>query len=215
MVPWHVEHLSGDVGAFHDRPLADRRTATFFRCQSPTLVLGSSQAYPSVEQTAARRLGIDVVKRRSGGGGVLLWPGEFVWLDIEIPRTDPLWDDDIARAMWWVGELWREALGLPGPQVTVHKGPLVRTRWSNDVCFAGIGPGEVVDETSKLVGVSQRRTRSAARFQSMTHLRWRADVVAALVADSVEAAEIAALVGVCTDPAERIVERLTTALQFR
>ena len=89
---------------------------------------------------------------------MLLWPGEFVWLDLEIPASDELWSDDVGKAMWWVGELWRTALGATEPEATVHRGRLIRTRWSTDVCFAGAGPGEVLVGGAKLVGVSQRRS---------------------------------------------------------
>ncbi|HZX54797.1 MAG TPA: hypothetical protein VFE86_08940, partial [Ilumatobacteraceae bacterium] len=180
-MPWQVRHVTGDVQQFHSRELpSEHRLATFFRAQTPTLVLGSSQRAESVDAAAASELGIDVVRRRSGGGGVLLWPDEFVWLDLEIPASDELWSDDVGKAMWWVGELWRTALAVEEPEAVVHRGHLIRTRWSSDVCFAGAGPGEVLVGDAKLVGVSQRRTRDAARFQSMVHLVWRPDVVASL-----------------------------------
>ncbi len=162
MPPWHVEHLVGNAATFHARPLAEQRTATFFRAPSPTLVLGSAQRDDSVDHHAAGRQGIDVIRRRSGGGGVLLLPGEYVWLDIEIPATDALWSNDVGRAMWWVGELWCTALMTFEPTAHVHRGRLQRSRWSADVCFAGVGPGEVMVGQAKLVGVSQRRTRGRA-----------------------------------------------------
>ncbi|MEP7113049.1 MAG: hypothetical protein ABI862_07275 [Ilumatobacteraceae bacterium] len=186
--------------------------ATFFRVESPTLVLGSSQRLDSVDVEAAARQGIAVVRRRSGGGGVLLWPEEFVWLDLEIPTSDELWNDDIGRAMWWVGELWGAALGDFEPMATVHQGRLVRTRWSSEVCFAGTGPGEVLVGGAKLVGVSQRRTRLAARFQTMVHLRWRPDVVASLVAGAPPVEELSPLVKTCSEGTEDITARLTAAL---
>jgi lipoate-protein ligase A len=213
MPSWHIHHVAGDVAAFHARELpTDQRHATFCRADISTLVLGSSQRHESVDTEAASRQGITVVRRRSGGGGVLLWPGEFVWLDLEIPADDDLWSDDIGRSMWWVGELWCAALAEFEPLATVHRGRLQRTRWSTDVCFAGTGPGEVVVGDAKLVGISQRRTRQAARFQTMVHLRWRPDVVALLVAGSAAAEELAPLVKTCTASAEIITQRLTAAL---
>jgi len=89
---------------------------------------------------------------------------------------------------------------------------LIRTRWSSDVCFAGAGPGEVMVGDAKLVGISQRRTRDAARFQSMVHLRWRPDVVASLVAASPTVAELEPLVATSPAPAEVITPALTRAL---
>ena len=212
-MPWQVRHITGDVGEFHARELpSEQRVASFFRTVTPTLVLGSSQRADSVDAAAASRMGIEVVRRRSGGGGVLLWPDEFVWLDLEIPATDDLWSDDVGKAMWWVGELWCTALDDLAPDAAVHGGRLVRTRWSADVCFAGAGPGEVLVGDAKLVGVSQRRTRAAARFQSMIHLRWRPDIVAALVAASPRVDELEPLVATSPAAAADITARLTTAL---
>ena len=164
MPSWQIQHSVGDAGTRSMRGSClsvsgSRRSSAV---ESPTLVLGSSQRAESVDAVSAARQGIDVVRRRSGGGGVLLWPGEFVWLDLEIPAGDELWSDDVGRAMWWVGELWRDALADLEPSAAVHHGRLARTRWSSDVCFAGVGPGEVLVDDAKLVGVSQRRTRHAA-----------------------------------------------------
>ena len=212
MPPWRIEHLRGDAGAFHHGPLPDGRTATFFETDVPTLVLGSSQREASVDADAAARLGIGIVRRRSGGGGVLLLPGDYVWLDVVIPAGDELWDDDIGRSMWWVGELWCAALAGLVPDAVVHRGPMVRNRWSADVCFAGVGPGEVLRGDAKLVGVSQRRTRTAARFQTMMHRRWRADVVASLVAWGPTADELGSVAATCDAPIETIKERLVGLL---
>jgi len=210
--PWHIRHVVGDAGTFNARELpTDQRVATFFRVESPTLVLGSSQRAESVDAAAASRAGIDVVRRRSGGGGVLLLPEQFVWLDLEIPAADGLWSDDVGKAMWWVGELWRAALAEFEPQATVHRGRLIRSRWSADVCFAGTGPGEVLVAGAKLVGISQRRTRFAARFQSMVHLQWRPDLVAALVSAHPPVADLA-VVETCSAPAETITASLTSSL---
>jgi lipoate-protein ligase A len=213
MPSWRVQHHSGDVGAFHARDIpADQRTATFFRAASPTLVLGSSQRRESVDDMVATQLGIDVVRRRSGGGGVLLWPDEYVWLDLEIPASDSLWSNDIGRSMWWVGELWRTALSGSEPRAAVYRGRMQRTRWSSDVCFAGTGPGEVLVDSAKLVGISQRRTRHAARFQTMVHLRWRPDVAASLVADRPPVADLVPIVKTAAAPADEIIAAVTTAI---
>ena len=143
---------------------------------------------------------------------MLLWPGEQVWLDLEIPASDSLWSDDVGRAMWWVGELWQGALAAFVSQSAVHRGRLLSTPWSPDVCFAGVGPGEVLVGDAKLVGISQRRTREAARFQTMVHLRWRPDVVAALVADGPTIEDLRPLVATCPAPAADITAAVTASL---
>ncbi|MFT3854862.1 MAG: hypothetical protein QM733_19315 [Ilumatobacteraceae bacterium] len=164
-------------------PAAGERLAWVATPLEPALVLGSAQADDDADRRVADALGVDVVRRRSGGGAVLVVPGEMVWIDLIVTRDDPLWDDDVARAMHWVGEMWVAALGDLGVAGAVHRGPMVRTAWSAQVCFAGTGPGEVLDAAgAKLVGISQRRTRTWARFQTMAHLRWRPELVAALVA---------------------------------
>jgi hypothetical protein len=49
---------------------------------------------------------------------------------------------------------------------------MVRSALSDVVCFAGLGPGEVTIGGRKAVGISQRRTREAARFQCVAYERW-------------------------------------------
>ena len=142
----------------------------------------------------------------------MLWPDEFVWLDLEIPATDALWSNDIGHSMWWVGEFWRAALADSEPLAAVYRGRMQRTRWSSDVCFAGTGPGEVLVDAAKLVGISQRRTREAARFQTMVHLRWRPEVVASLVADKPPIADLVPIVRTAAVSADHIVAVLTAAL---
>jgi lipoate---protein ligase len=123
-----------------------------------------------------------------------------------------LWHDDVGRAMWWVGELWCRALRDLAPDAVVHRGPMVRTAWSADVCFAGTGPGELMRGDAKLVGISQRRTRSAARFQTMIHRRWRPDVVASLVSGGPKAADLAGVASAIDAESETITACLTEAL---
>jgi lipoate---protein ligase len=152
----------------------------------PALVLGSSQAETVVRREA---LGdIELVRRRSGGGAVLLVPKEVLWLDVLLPAGDPLWHDDIGRASHWLGQVWATALG---GHVDVHRGALVRSRFSPLVCFAGLGPGEVLLDGRKVVGVSQRRTRTGARFQCAAYSAFDAVAIAALLElDDTDAADL-------------------------
>jgi lipoate-protein ligase A len=162
-----------------------------FEPDRPALVLGSGQrsspppatggVHPAVlDEALAAREGVDIVRRRSGGAAVLLEPGGVVWADVIVPRGHALWDDDVGRATWWVGAWWQRALATLGVDTEVHRGAMVRNRWSSVICFAGIGPGEVLAGGRKVVGVSQRRTRSMARFQTAALLHWRPPLLAAL-----------------------------------
>lgn len=179
--PWKIEHTSGDAASFHARVDFDGRMLLFHEVAAPTLVLGSSQGSGEVDHTVTDALGIEVVSRRSGGGAVLVLPGECVWLDLVVPAGDPLWNDDVSVAMAWVGECWQAALSDLGMTTTVHAGALDAGAWGRRVCFASRGAGEVFQGQAKVVGVSQRRNRSWARFQTMCHLRWRPEVMAAVM----------------------------------
>ncbi|MEP6659959.1 MAG: hypothetical protein ABJD24_08590 [Acidimicrobiales bacterium] len=199
---WALERARGEAASFHARELPEplERTAWIFDVDAPALVLGSTQSMAGVDVEACGRAGVDVVRRRSGGGAVLLDPDDATWVDLMVPRDDPLWDDDIARAAHWVGEAWAHALGaggVPDDAVTVHRGGLVRGPWSDRVCFAGVGPGEVLFDGTKLVGVSQRRTRSGARFQCVLLRRWRPERLIELLAPPWPT--VLELAGVATD----------------
>lgn len=156
-----------------------------FDADAPALVLGSTQRLDDVDIAACARARVAVVHRRSGGGAVLIEPGEATWVDLLLPRADALWDDDVGHAAQWVGDAWEHALvaaGAPAGTVTVHRGGLIRGAWSDAVCFAGLGPGELTVGDAKLVGISQRRTRSGARFQCVLLHRWRPDRLIGLLA---------------------------------
>jgi lipoate-protein ligase A len=139
-------------------------------------VLGSAQPASDLDERRCRDEGLSVVRRRSGGGAVLVEPGAQVWVDFEISPDDPLHVADVSVSFLWVGELWAAAIGAVLPPATrievvvparaVPSSPFART-----LCFAGVGAGEVLVEGKKAVGLSQRRDRSGARFHSMALLR--------------------------------------------
>ncbi len=138
----------------------------------PGLVLGSTQKADAVDQHRAAIEGVEVLRRRSGGGAVLLWPGRQIWVDFFVAAGDPLWNDDVAVAARWAGRLWAsvvaELVAAPG---SVHTGGLIADRWGRLVCFAGAGPGEVFMGGRKVVGVSQRRSRNRVRIQTAARLQ--------------------------------------------
>jgi lipoate---protein ligase len=181
---WQVHRLRDGAAALHSRPWPSPPSPSVWvlDVDRPALVLGSTQPDGLVDHEAAARAGVDVVRRRSGGGAVLVEPGGTVWVDVVVPPGDPLWDDDVGRAAHWVGEAWVAALARTGTAgATVHTGGLVTTPWSRQVCFAGLGPGEVVVGGRKVVGVAQRRTRHGARFQVAALLRWEPEALLRLL----------------------------------
>lgn len=192
---WTVEHVRARASELHawDVPEPAARLVRVCEATGPAVVLGSTQRLDAVDHDACAAMGFEVVRRRSGGGAVLVVPGDVIWVDVVVPGGDPLFVADVGRSFEWLGRVWVATLAGFGVRGTAHRGGLVCTRWSRQICFAGVGPGEVVDSTgAKVVGIAQRRTRAAARFQCAALLAWDpAPLVRALGLPTEAAAEVA------------------------
>ena len=154
-----------------------RRTVAVCRPTDTSLVLGSTQTDNVVDRGVVAAAGISVVRRSSGGGAVLVTPGDPVWVDLWIPVDDPLWHPQVDRAFDWLGRAWVDALSRTGiTGLMAHdQGFVACTRWSSVVCFGGVGAGEVITgDGRKVVGLAQRRNRRGAWFHSACVLRWDA-----------------------------------------
>jgi lipoate-protein ligase A len=152
-------------------------SAVVCQATSSALVLGSSQRQSDFDLARCRAAGLDIVRRRSGGGAVVVRPGAQVWVDFFVPREAPLFEEDVVAAFSFVGEIWRAAIVEYLPSVSADSiavasgrpssGPAAADSWSSTLCFAGLGAGEVSIDGRKVVGVSQRRDRNGAWFHSM------------------------------------------------
>ncbi|AJR18070.1 hypothetical protein GUY44_10640 [Pimelobacter simplex] len=170
-----LREVTGSIADFHARPVPDdlaEAEVWSFRPDHPALVLGSAQDHTVADAAATAAAGIDVVRRRSGGGAVHVDPARSVWLDVVVPRGDPRWSDDVRASAYWLGEVWQRALVTLGLDAELYRGGLEQTPWGRLVCFAALGPGEVLVGGRKAVGISQRRTRAGARFQCIAYDRW-------------------------------------------
>jgi lipoate-protein ligase A len=171
---WAIETFASDARSLHAAELPARRGLWLMNPTRPAFVLGSSQDEGDIDGGFCSAHGIDVVRRRSGGGAVHVDSAASVWIDIVIPRDDALWVDDVGRAMHFVGLAWRQMLvdfGVSG--TVVNEGPHVANDWSKTLCVAGRGAGEVFRVSgAKVVGISQRRTRDFARFQCIAYHAW-------------------------------------------
>jgi lipoate---protein ligase len=180
-LPWRLEQARASAFELHAwTPPAETRVVRVNEVARRAVVLGSTQP-DTADRGALEHLGADVARRRSGGAAVWVEPDDPLWIDVVVPRGDPLWDDDVGRSFLWLGRCWAETLarcGVAGAQV--HEGALVKTALSPVVCFAGVGPGEVVAGGRKVVGIAQRRTRHAAWFQCAVPGRWDPQPLAAV-----------------------------------
>jgi lipoate-protein ligase A len=172
----------------------------WYWAREPALILGVFQAEELVNREACAARGIPVVRRRSGGTGVLAGP-PLLSLDLALPPGHPLALPDVTESYHWLGRAWLttlETLGVRGarlvPIAEVRAAPgrplrrlpadgmiadadLVRL-----ACFGSLSPYEVAVGPRKLVGFSQVRRRSGALFQVGLPLIWEADLLAELLA---------------------------------
>lgn len=163
----------GTVGALHgldpfagDEPVVP--AVWWCRPTDDAIVLGSRQRDDLVDEAACRRSGLSIVRRRSGGGAVIVRRTAIVWVDVVLPVG--IAPDDVRGSMVWIGERWRDVMApVVAAPLTVHRGGMQDSAWSDLVCFAGVGPGEVLVGPDKLVGLSQRRTRRGIRLQGLVY----------------------------------------------
>ena len=171
---WRVEVRRGPVAAGH-APVGPfhQRTVVRHEPTRPAVVLGSGQDSPDGLTERATAAGLDVVRRRSCGGAVVVRPDCMMWVDVLLPRDDLWWDDDVGRSSRWLGEAWKVALVAAGSGIGT-KDDQAEFRVADEgscgatglaVCFAAATAGEVMVGRRKVVGISQRRDRFGARFQ--------------------------------------------------
>ena len=217
--PYRIVRSRSTAGDFHARavPVPASREIWRHDITTPALVLGSTQDQSDVDIDACRRAGVEVVRRRSGGGAVLLVPGEVTWLDVIVPAAMPGWSDDVHGPMVWLGNglagAIARATGLD--DLVVHDAAMRVTPWSRLVCFDGLGAGEVMLGGRKLVGISQRRTRDAARLQCCWYSAYDPQRLVTLLAPVAGRPAVAELAPVATLPvgsADAIVRELAAAL---
>lgn len=214
---WAIDRFRGTAGDLHALAVPEGAVPRIWVLDvaGPAVVLGSTQRDDVVDRAAARAAGVEVARRRSGGGAVWVAPGDPHWIDVIVPRGHPLWTDDVAAAFLPVGRAWQAALASVGIEHTrLHEHRLECGPLGGTVCFAGRGPGEVLLGDRKVVGISQRRTRAAARFQCAVPVRWDPAPLAALLTAPVVGDELAGVgAGVGSDiTGDELVAALATAL---
>ncbi|WP_460787405.1 lipoyl protein ligase domain-containing protein [Nocardioides maradonensis] len=168
-------HVDGSVADFHARVIPeglDVAEVWLFTPSERALVLGSAQPESAADLARAAAEGVSVIRRRSGGGAVYVDPARSLWLDVVVPQSDPRWSDDVRASTYWLGEAWLRALTGVGLDASLYRGGLESTDWGRQVCFGALGPGEVLVEGRKAVGISQRRTKDGARLQCIVYDRW-------------------------------------------
>ena len=177
--------MTGSCEEFHHRafPQGEEAVISLFTPIRDAIVLGSTQERSLLNESACLSHDVEIVKRRSGGGLVLLSADSTLWVDVEITSDHSLWLNDVGASSLWLGQVFVEVLTELGQEnLELHRGALMKSPWSSLICFAGKGPGEVfAADGSKIVGISQRRTRDWARFQCAVSLKWRPELLRELL----------------------------------
>jgi lipoate-protein ligase A len=209
---WGRHDWTGTASDFHAMELPYERALWWCNVETPTLILGSTQSVDDVIQNSAEESGVLVSRRRSGGGAVFVHPSDSVWIDITISKNDPLWKDDVAQSMLWLGELFVRAVS-PWVQADVYRDSFSTGIDGRVVCFASSSPGEVFVGANKLVGISQRRGREGARFQCVLYRQWRPGDWSQILASSEVRSRVADVAVATLDiPAQNLVNAVSQQL---
>lgn len=170
--------MKDDVEELYDYETLRREAeATMFvvHVSQPTLVLGSSQSRDLLDND---RLGDTPLRRRRGGGGLVLVRPDDLWIDWWIPQDDIRWSNDVHVSSTTAGGWWAATLRtLTSEAVSVYDGPLDGDLEFRFVCFAGRGPGEVFVAQRKAVGLTQWRVRQGVFLSTILHAHPTSDVL--------------------------------------
>lgn len=168
-----LEVLDGSPGEFvasHQSPPSSR-IVSVCRPSTGAVVLGSSQPATDSTRKFAKQHGLELVTRSSGGAGVLVVPGNVVWIDIGLPKFDPLISSDLSRSFDFIASAWQSSLSAFGARdLVAHRGGMHKSKKFPDICFAGLGPGELTWFNKKLVGMAQRKRTHGAYFHTMAYV---------------------------------------------
>lgn len=131
----------------------------------PALSLGYGQPDGEVDFEACRRLGIDVVRRPTGGRAVL--HEHDLTYALVVPLSDPRFPPTVFGTYQVVAEALRDALlalGAPGVELAPRRpaGDGARAgRGADAACFAAAARAELLVGGRKVAGSAQRRGRHA------------------------------------------------------
>lgn len=177
--------FTGTAGELHALPMPTQDDPTpdgeaelwIMQPTSTALVMGSSQRQEMFDHHRLEQDSVELAPRRSGGGAVFIDPASTLWIDLVAPRTSRFWSADLAENFLLVGRLWQQAFRSLGVETDLCVESPGRTSASSLACWAGVGWGELTvsagtaqSSASKLVGLSQRRTRWGSRVQAMAVL---------------------------------------------
>lgn len=160
-------------------------TLRFYGWSGRWLSIGMAERIADVDLTAARQVGVGIVRRPSGGTAVL-HVDQVAW-SLALPAGHPLAPDDIVETYRRHGEITVDALRLLGARARAASVEDARAPLPDPVlavaCFGGLAPHEIVVGTPlrKLVGWGQVRRRGVVMHHAVLSLRFEPKALAQLL----------------------------------
>lgn len=124
----------------------------------PALVLGHGQSEDDVDLAACRRAGVSVVRRLTGGTGVL--HHDDLAVSLALPAAHP-WARGIGDLYDRFLAVVRSALEQVGVRTERAVGPFPSRRSRSPICFEDAAPETLLVSGRKAVGSAQARRRRA------------------------------------------------------
>jgi lipoyl(octanoyl) transferase len=154
-----AENMATDSALLAESNVTGQACLRLYHFDPPCLSLGRNEAADQYDQAAIARLGLDVVRRPTGGRAV--WHQDEVTYAVAAPiavfgglrKAYHAIHDRLARALRSIGVDATLALPHPPPSSTILHHPAA--------CFALPTGGEVLVAGRKLIGSAQVRMRSA------------------------------------------------------
>lgn len=143
-------------------------TLRLFTFSPPCLSLGRLQQPRDVDVDGCHQMGVDLVRRPTGGGAVL-HRGDLCY-SLVAPARDPLWAGGVLASCRRIAEALAAAMVALGARDVVVAPPEGQRRRSA-ACFATTAPGEVMVSGFKAAGSAQRRSPQAVLQQGSIPLR--------------------------------------------
>ena len=135
------------------------------RLSAPALSLGVGQPSNVPAARKARALGLPIVRRTTGGTGVLLGDGDIVW-SIVLRRDDPRVGDDFVHAYPRFGAGIVRTLASFG----VESEWVAALGFSEEFCFLGSRGSALMSRGKVLGGAAQHATRQAVLHHGVAPL---------------------------------------------
>jgi lipoate-protein ligase A len=173
-IRWYDGRIDAQTNVDHDEAIlaSGQPAARVGVLIDVSVSLGVAQADGVASAATARRLGLPVVRRTSGGTGLLHMDGDLTW-SVVLPRHHPLLPRDFVHAY--------DTLGAGAVAFLAELG--IESEWSlpfgivDDFCL--LGPrGQVLTVDSHAIGgAAQHVTRHALLHQGMISYRLDGDLL--------------------------------------